>query len=114
MRIGTVLTLWRYAVKSMAGEKRSSALVSWRGIPGDRGWAVYDETRRGITGAKRMPGLRGFAARYIEEPVAGAASPPAEITLPDGTTVTTDARDVGERLSAALGRPVTLRALGPA
>ena len=114
MRIGTVLALWRYPVKSMAGERRESATVTRFGIPGDRGWAVYDETRSGVTGAKRMPGLRGCGARYLTEPVAGESPPPAEILLPDGDTIPTDAPDAGERLSRHLGRPVTLRALGPA
>ena len=81
--IGTVDTLWRYPVKSMAGERLESAALSWRGIPGDRGWAVFDEARGGVTGAKRIPPLRTCTARYAREPVAGEASPPAEIRLPE-------------------------------
>jgi len=114
MRVGTVVQLWRYPVKSMTGERMPSAALTWRGIPGDRGWAVYDETRKGITGAKRLPPLRGCAARYAQEPVAGAPSPPAEITLPDGSSFRTDSEDGARRLSDAFGRPVSLRALGPA
>ena len=114
MRVGTVVQLWRYPVKSMTGERMDSAAFTWRGIPGDRGWAVYDETRHGITGAKRLPPLRGCGARYTQEPVTGAESPPAAITLPDGTMFRTDAADGARRLSDAVGRPVSLRALGPA
>jgi uncharacterized protein YcbX len=114
MRIGTVAQLWRYPVKSMGGERLETATLSWRGIPGDRGWAVYDESRHGITGAKRLPPLRACVARYPAEPVSGAASPPAEIRLPDGTTVSSDGADVAERLSELVGRAVSLRALGPA
>ena len=114
MRIGTVSQLWRYPVKSMAGERMDLAMVTRRGIPGDRGWAVFDETRNGITGAKRLPLLRGCRARYPSEPVAGAASPPAEIALPDGGSVRTDAADAARRLSDHFGRPVSLRSLGPA
>ncbi len=114
MRIGTVSQLWRYPVKSMGGERLDVAMLSWRGIPGDRGWAVYDETRQGVTNAKRVPPIRACAARYLAEPVAGAASPSAEITLPDGTTVSTESADVARRLSELAGRPVSLRALGPA
>jgi uncharacterized protein YcbX len=114
MRVGTIVQLWRYPVKSMTGERMPSAAFTWRGIPGDRGWAVYDETRKGITGAKRLPPLRGCGARYAQEPVAGAASPPAEITLPNGSTFHTDAEDGSRRLSDAFGRAVSLRALGPA
>jgi uncharacterized protein YcbX len=114
MRIGTIAGLWRYPVKSMGGERLERAALSWRGIPGDRGWAVFDETRNGITGAKRIAALRGFRARYASEPVAGEGSPSVEITFPDGTTVRTDAADAGRRLGDILGRAVSLRALGPA
>lgn len=114
MRVGTLSQVWRYPVKSMAGERLDVAALTWRGIPGDRGWAVYDETRQGITGAKRLPLLRACRARYTSPPVAGAASPRAEITLPDGTRALTDSPGTAGRLGVALGRPVSLRALGPA
>jgi hypothetical protein len=112
MRIGTITRLWRYPVKSMDGETLATARLTWRGMPGDRGWAVYDETREGVTSAKRVPPLRGCAAAYVEEPAAGEASPPARLTLPDGTTVRTDSPEAARRLSALAGRPLSLRALG--
>jgi hypothetical protein len=114
MRVGTISQLWRYPVKSMGGERLEFAALSWRGIPGDRGWAVYDESRNGITNAKRIPPLRTCRARYVAEPVSGAGSPSAEIAFPDGTTVSTESAEVSRRLSDLAGRTVTLRALGPA
>jgi uncharacterized protein YcbX len=114
MRVGTISGLWRYPVKSMGGERLGAAALTWRGIPGDRGWAVHDDARAGITNAKRQPKLRACRARYTEEPVPGAGSPPAEITLPDGTPVSSDSPHAGRRLSDFLGRSVSLRALGPA
>jgi uncharacterized protein len=114
MRIGTVSHLWRYPVKSMGGERLETATLTWRGIPGDRGWAVYDETRNGITGGKRLAPLRTCRARYPSDPIAGDASPPAEITFPDGARVTSDSDEAARRLSDLAGRAVTLRALGPA
>jgi Group II intron, maturase-specific domain/MOSC N-terminal beta barrel domain len=39
--IGTVVSLWRYPVKSMMGEELNAAEVSERGLLGDRGWANY-------------------------------------------------------------------------
>ena len=39
MPIGRIEQLWRYPVKSMAGESLASAALIWRCIPGDRGWA---------------------------------------------------------------------------
>jgi uncharacterized protein YcbX len=112
--LGRVVGLWRYPVKSMGGERLERAPLSWRGIPGDRGWAVHDETRGGVTGAKRLPPLRACRARYPDPPAPGAASPPAEIEFPDGTRVMTDSAAALPKLAALLGRPVALRALGPA
>ena len=38
-RVGRVVGLWRYPVKSMAGEELSEVEVSWHGLAGDRRWA---------------------------------------------------------------------------
>jgi uncharacterized protein len=37
--VGVVSGLWRYPVKSMAGEALASADLSWAGLAGDRRWA---------------------------------------------------------------------------
>jgi uncharacterized protein YcbX len=37
--VGRVVGLWRYPVKSMAGEPLAEADVSWHGFAGDRRWA---------------------------------------------------------------------------
>jgi uncharacterized protein YcbX len=37
--VGCVAALWRYPVKSMAGEALEHADVAWHGVPGDRRWA---------------------------------------------------------------------------
>jgi uncharacterized protein len=39
MHVGTLAELWRYPVKSMAGERLEEAEVSWHGVEGDRRWA---------------------------------------------------------------------------
>jgi uncharacterized protein len=36
---GVITGLWRYPVKSMAGESLASAQLSWAGVAGDRRWA---------------------------------------------------------------------------
>jgi uncharacterized protein len=38
-RVGRVVGLWRYPVKSMAGEALTTVDVSWHGLVGDRRWA---------------------------------------------------------------------------
>jgi uncharacterized protein len=111
--VGRVAELWRYPVKSMAGEQVARALITERGVTGDRGWALRDETAGEIRGAKKMPTLMSCRARYDEEPAGGRISN-ATITLPDGSTVSTNAPDVNARLTAFLGRRVTLWPLQPA
>lgn len=113
MTLGTVQGLRRFPVKSMAGETLDSALLSGRGIPGDRGWAVFDETRGGVTNAKWIPLLRACRARYTHAPVADAEPPPVEIALPDGSVLHSGDSDTVRLLGEFLGRPVSLRSLGP-
>lgn len=110
---GIVSSLWRYPVKSMLGEELSAAEVTDRGLIGDRAYAVVDSTDGKAATAKnprKWPTLFGFRAAFIEPPRAGAALPAVSITLPDGTTATSDRADVGQILSRALSRTVTLNA----
>ena len=107
MHLGTITQIWRYPVKSMGGERLELCSVESLGIPGDRGWALRDETTGEITNGKRFPLLMQCAARYRSEP-AGSTIPAADITLPDGSTTATDAADINERLSQLLGKQVTL------
>ena len=44
--LGRVAALWRYPVKSMAGERLTEIDVSWNGLAGDRRWAFV---RDGMT-----------------------------------------------------------------
>ena len=113
MRIGIVKEICRYAVKSMAGERLEECTVGTLGIPGDRGWAIRDETTGEITNGKRFPLLMQSAARYREPPAVGFI-PHVDIVLPDGTAVGSDASDVNERLTQLLGKRVSLWPLRPA
>jgi uncharacterized protein YcbX len=103
----------RYPIKSMAGERLEHADVGPRGLVGDRAWAVRDEVRGGIRGAKKIPALMRLAAVYPAPPAAEGSSP-AEIMLPDGSRCRTDDADVNARLSAALDHAVSLWPLLPA
>ncbi len=111
----TVAQLWRYPVKSMAGESLDGASLGTMGIAGDRGWAVRDEVRGGIRGAKKLPDLMRCSARYLEEPgAASQALPVPEISLPDGECFRADASQAADRLGATLGTRVTLWPQRPA
>jgi uncharacterized protein YcbX len=112
MQVGTLAALHRYPVKSMAGESLDAVELTAGGLPGDRAWAVRDEVRGGIRGAKKIAALMGLSARYAEPP-APSGSSPAEISLPDGSLLGTGDADASERLSKALDHPVTLWPLMP-
>jgi len=115
VRIGRVREIWRYPVKSMAGEALDGCALGPAGIPGDRAWATRDEAAGELRGAKYLPKLMQCSARFREPPeAANGGVPQAEITLPDGTSTATDDPEVEARLSALLGRPITLWPLRPA
>ena len=114
MMVGRVREVWRYPVKSMAGERLEGCGAGARGLFGDRGWALRDDDAGEIRGAKISPKLMLCAARYRAEPTEGSTPPHADITLPDGSQTATDATDVNERLSELVGRRVTLWPLRPA
>lgn len=99
-----VSQLWQYPVKSMIGGQVAAVQLDATGIAGDRTWAVRDLERGGIRGAKKIGALMRLAARDLDD---GRV----EITLPDGSVVTSDASDVDERVSAALEHPVRLERL---
>ncbi len=113
MKVGRIAAIYRYPVKSMAGESLQEVSLSELGIPGDRAWAVRDEARGGIRGAKKIAGLMRCSARYLETQVAGSSAA-AEITLPDGGCFLSTDDDAGARISAAVGHDVTLWPLLPA
>ena len=115
--IGTVRELWRFPVKSMGGERLDQVDVDARGVRGDRLWAVRDVERAVITSAKKLPVLLQCTARYLSPPGPDrhpAAIPAVAIDLPDGTTITSDDPAVDARLSALVGRKVSLCRLQPA
>jgi uncharacterized protein YcbX len=111
--IGRVRELWRYPVKSMGGERLQAAMLTARGIPGDRGWALRDEKSGEVRGAKKLPALMCCAAGYVEEP-SGSAIPPARMMLPDSASVLTTDPAANDLLSKLLGRTVTIWPQQPA
>ncbi len=110
MRIGTIKEIWRYPVKSMAGEQIDHTTLGPLGLPGDRAWALYDTEAGEIRGAKKIPGLLHFAARYLAEPLSDYTAAGIEISTPDQQTIASSDSDASEALSRAVGRAVTLTA----
>jgi len=113
MKLGRVKSIHRYPVKSMGGETLERATLTQHGLTGDRAWAVRDEVNGGIRGGKKLPELMRCHARYTSAPPE-SGSGPASITLPDGTSLASDAPDASRRISEAIGHEVTLWPLRPA
>lgn len=97
----------------MVGERLDRGHVGTQGLWGDRGWAIRDEVTGEIHNAKRHPILMQCSAVYRAEPRAGHVSH-VDITLPDGSTISSDSPAVSQRLSDLMRRRVALRPLQPA
>lgn len=114
MSVGTVTQLWRYPVKSMAGEQLSAAEIDQNGVAGDRGWAVREIEADVTRNAREMPKLLQFASAYAESPSFDQRSPAVTITTPDNVQVQSADENRDQQLSEILGRPVMLTPLHPA
>lgn len=114
MHAGSVEQLWRYPVKSMAGERVESLRVDHRGAGGDRTHAILHEHKgamRQLT-AREAPFLLGWRAQYPSAGDGGVdpADPPqAHVTAPDGRSYVWPDAAIGRRIGERLGRPVELR-----
>ena len=111
--LGSVVSLWRYPVKSMMGEELDSTEVTERGLLGDRAYALVDSIDGKVATAKnprKWPHLFGFGAAFVEPPRLAAEIPLVRIALPDGNTVVSDRSDLDQILSKALNREVRFRA----
>jgi uncharacterized protein len=110
---GSVVSLWRYPVKSMMGEELNATEVTDRGLVGDRAFAIVDTADGRAATAKnprKWPHLFDFRATFVDPPRSPTKLPAVRITLPDGTTLTSDRGDLDHILSKTLNRDVTLGA----
>lgn len=110
---GTIAGLWRYPVKSMAGEALDVAVMTDRGVLGDRSYAIIDAADGKVASGKnprKWGRLLGVQAQFVDEVVAGQPPPPVSLTFADGSVVRSDEVDVDAVLSGFAGRAVTLAA----
>ena len=113
--VGSVVTLWRYPVKSMLGEELNASNVTERGLAGDRAYALVDSADGKIASAKnprKWPRMFAFRAALAATADLGDLLPAVRITLPNGDQLSSEQADHDERLSGVLDRAVTLQAAG--
>ena len=107
---GSVVSLWRYPVKSMMGEELNATEITERGLLGDRAYALVDSSDGKVVTAKnprKWPNFFDYRATLIETP---RGNPELRITLPDGTIAASQQGDLNQIISKALNREVTLSA----
>ncbi|HJY43318.1 MAG TPA: MOSC N-terminal beta barrel domain-containing protein, partial [Propionibacteriaceae bacterium] len=85
--VGRIAQLYRYPVKSMAGESLDAVEVSWNGVAGDRRWAFVrpDHQAHGFPWQtiREEPRMWMFSAR-LRDPDRPEAST-VDVRTPDGT-----------------------------
>jgi uncharacterized protein YcbX len=103
--MASVAEVWRYPVKSMAGERLGSCEVAATGLVGDRRWALVDGSpnRAGKPLTIREDDrLMTYRARFADGR-AEVLTPRGDVALMDGSLVS--------RLASETSRPLTLREL---
>src|SRR5258708_21358163 len=112
--LGSIVSLWRYSVKSMLAEELNAAEVAKRGLLGDRAYALVDSADGKVASAKnprKWPQLFDCRAALADIPAAGVKAPPVRITLPDGDIVNSEQPSLNQIFSKMLKRDVKLSEL---
>lgn len=110
-----VQSIWRYPVKSMAGEQLESVRVSPKGVVGDRVYAfVNEESNRTAVVRKWAENFLNYHPHFVSEPTADAEVPLLQITMPSGETLTSDTPLLEERISELFERKLKLMSSAPA
>src|SRR5258706_12272920 len=101
MEIGHVEAIYRYPVKSMAGEQLEAAELGWHGLEGDRRLGLRRLEDRGgfpwLTAGK-LPDLLRFASLRRDDGTKGDL--PTHVRTPDGEELPL----YSEELAAEVGR----------
>lgn len=109
-----VASIWRYPVKSMAGEQLSAVFVATKGVVGDRAYAfVNEETNRTAVVRKWAENFLNYHPHFVEEPQADAPLPALQITLPTGETLRSESSELENRMSVLFDRKLKLLASAP-
>ncbi len=112
MEIGQVEAIFRYSVKSMAGERLEAAELGWHGLEGDRRLAFRRlEDRSGFPWltAGKLPELLLFAPQRREDGAPGEL--PTHVRTPDGEEMPVFGEDLAREVGRRHGAPVQMMQL---
>jgi uncharacterized protein len=109
MEIGRVEGIFRYPVKSMAGERLEAAELGWHGIEGDRRLAfrrVHDHSGMPWLTASKLPELLLFSPQRRED--GSEREIPTHVRTPDGREMSVFGEDLATEVGARYGAPVQM------
>jgi uncharacterized protein len=120
IEIGHVEAIFRYPVKSMAGERLEVANLGWHGLDGDRRLAFRrvndndnDNDRSGFPwlSASKLPDLLLFTPHRNEDADGAQGDLPTHIRTPDGEEMPVFGDDLAREVGRRYGAPVQLMQL---
>jgi uncharacterized protein YcbX len=112
IEIGHVEAIFRYPVKSMAGERLEAANLGWYGIEGDRRLAfrrMDDRSGMPWLTASKLPDLLLFTPHRRENIAQGDL--PTHIRTPDGKEMPVFGEDLAKEVGRRYGAPVQMMQL---
>jgi uncharacterized protein YcbX len=112
IEIGQVEAIFRYPVKSMAGERLEVANLGWYGLEGDRRMAfrrMDDRSGMPWLTASKLPDLLLFAPQRREDSAQGDI--PTHIRTPDGQEMPVLGEDLAAEVGRRYGAPVQMMQL---
>lgn len=110
--VATIKAIFRYPVKSMAGESLPSARLGWHGIEGDRRFALHrigNESGFPWLTAGRLPKLLQYTP--VNHSPDDLEALPTHIVTPDGRTLELRGEALQQELSNTFGSPVRMMRL---
>jgi MOSC domain-containing protein len=108
IEIGRIEAIFRFPVKSMAGERLEAATLGWHGLDGDRRLALRRlDDRSGFPwlSASRLPELVLF------RPHGARGELPTHVRTPDGEDMPVFAENLAAEIGRRLGAPVQMMEL---
>jgi uncharacterized protein YcbX len=109
IEIGQVEAIFRYPVKSLAGERREAAELGWHGLEGDRRLALRRIADHGgfpFLTAGKLPELLLFAPQG--PPGAGEKDLPTHVRTPEGQELPIFGEDLAADIGRRHGAPVQM------
>jgi len=118
IEIGQVEAIFRYPVKSLAGERLEVANLGWHGLEGDRrlafrGMRMRIDDRSGMPWltASKLPDLLLFAPHLPEHRAQEDHHLPTHIRTPDGAVMPVFGEDLAAEVGRRYGAPVQMMQL---